>query len=106
MDLHLAEDASAIGGGMRVTTSSSEKRDHVWDYARIPMADGEASGKVNEYITNVQIAELNARNAADAVIRWKKLWGYYADQRHEHFSSYSLGTNGLVNADFATGGGE
>jgi hypothetical protein len=99
MDLNLAEADSAIGGGMRVTTSSKEKSNHVWEYGRIPMAEGEEAGKVNEYVTNIQIAELNAMNAALAVIKWKKLLGYYADFRHEHFTAYSLGPNGLINQD-------
>jgi hypothetical protein len=99
MDLHRAEDDSPIGGGMRVTTSSKEKSSHVWEYGRIPIADGEAAGKVNEYVTNIQVAELNAMNAALAVIKWKKMLGYYADFRHEHFTAFSLESNAMVNQD-------
>ena len=36
---------------------------------------------------NIQIAELNARNASDAVIRWKKYRGIYADMTGEQSSA-------------------
>ena len=33
----------------------------------------------DEYATNIQIADLNALNALMAVIKWKKLSGFYQD---------------------------
>lgn len=50
--------------------------------------------QVNEYDTNIQIAELNALNAALAAIRWKKLWDFYADQEGEHRRGLWAGTYG------------
>jgi hypothetical protein len=38
-------------------------------------------------------------NAALAVIKWKKMLGYYADFRHEHFTAFSLESNAMVNQD-------
>lgn len=40
-------------------------------------------GDINDgiYSTNVQIAEINALNACQAVIEWKKYVGFYADDR-------------------------
>jgi hypothetical protein len=44
----------------------------------------------NEYSHNMQIADLNAPNAAVAVVRWKKVIGFYSDQEGEHFSTCAL----------------
>ncbi|HEY0862631.1 MAG TPA: ThiF family adenylyltransferase [Lacunisphaera sp.] len=58
------------------------------------------SGGADElYASNIQIAELNMLNAVMAVIRWKKHMGFYANDRHEHESSYSIGPNMLTNEE-------
>jgi hypothetical protein len=62
------------------------------------MSDG---GVKNEYDKNIQIAELNALHAALAVIKWKKIFGFYADQRGEHYSTYAIGRNDTNNEDAA-----
>ena len=59
---------------------------------------------VGEYERNVQIVELNALNAALAVIRWKKHRGFYLDLGQEGRSAYTIDGNHmsnkrLVNAD-------
>jgi hypothetical protein len=51
------------------------------------------------YRTNIQVVELNAFNAALAVIRWKQYVGFYADETNQHHSLYVLPTNTLLNAD-------
>jgi molybdopterin/thiamine biosynthesis adenylyltransferase len=86
---------AGLSGLLRVTTSTPVKREQA--RRRIPV--GEDDGKENEYKTNVQIAELNALNATLAVIRWKKLSGFYRDSSHEHNSSYAIAPNALVNED-------
>jgi len=48
---------------------------------------------------NIQIADLNMLNAAFAVIKWKKLLGFYKDLENEHFSTYTVDGNLLVNED-------
>jgi hypothetical protein len=83
-----------LGGIVRVTTSTRMKRDHV----RGRVSFGDAAGG-NEYDRNIQIADLNALNAALAVIKWKKLFGFYRDLKQEHHSQYSLDGNLLVNED-------
>lgn len=83
-----------LGGLLRTVAVTAEKSDHV--AARIPLSDG---GLVNEYDKNIQIAELNALHAALAVIKWKKLFGFYADNRHEHYSTYAVGRNDTNNED-------
>jgi hypothetical protein len=85
-----------LGGILRITTSVDGQRNHVHEKARIPF--GDASGN-NEYDTNIQIADLNALNAALAVIKWKKLFGFYADSEKELFSAYTIDCNMLTSED-------
>ena len=90
----------AVNGGLtglvRVSTSTQDKRSHIWDRPRINFAAGDEG---NDYRKNIQIAELNALNAALAVIRWKKAAGVYLDLEHEHFSTYSINGNHILNED-------
>ena len=84
----------ALGGIVRVTTSTSAKRDHLRD--RVSFGD---TARGNEYDRNIQIADLNALNAALAVIKWKKLFGFYRDLKSEHHSQYSIDGNLLLSED-------
>lgn len=52
---------------------------------------------VGEYERNVQIVELNALNAALAVIRWKKHREFYLDLGHEDRSTYTIDGNHMGN---------
>jgi len=88
---------NGLQGIVRVLASTPDKRDHV-DRLMSFGSDDEAE---NEYATNIQIAELNALNAALAVIRWKRLCGFYRDAGHEHFSSYQIVTGALANEEIA-----
>jgi hypothetical protein len=96
MGVYLADQS--LGGVLRVTTSTQNRRGHVWDKHRIPFSEGEGP---NEYDKNIQIADLNALNAALAVIRWKKLFGFYVDQENELYSTYMIGGNDVDNQDAA-----
>ena len=53
------------------------------------------------YETNIQVADLNSLNADFAVIKWKKLRGYYRDLDKELHSSYTTDGNALINNDRA-----
>ena len=53
----------------------------------------------NEYDRNIQVAELNALNAVMAIIKWKKLWGFYVDLEREHHSTYTIDGNEFTNED-------
>lgn len=86
----------SLSGIIRTTTSTPSMRTHVRDKKRISFVTAD---QINEYDTNIQIVELNALNAAMAVIRWKKLWGFYADQEGEHNSLYAIGGNDITNED-------
>jgi hypothetical protein len=86
----------ALGGILRATTSTPSKRDHVRDNHRISFAP--ALGP-NDYSRNIQVADLNALNAVLAVIKWKKLCGFYHDLMQEHHTTYVLETSKLGRED-------
>jgi tRNA A37 threonylcarbamoyladenosine dehydratase len=88
----------ALLGVLRVTTSTAVKRDHVREKNRIHLSDREND---DDYARNIQIAELNALNAALAVIRWKKLLEFYHDPEREHHCTYTIDGNCLINEDQA-----
>lgn len=81
-------------GQLRVTVGSPKKYDH------IPNRIGSASLEDDEYATNIQIADLNALNALMAVIKWKKLSGFYQDLKQEFNITYTINTSQLINQDF------
>jgi hypothetical protein len=81
----------SLTGSVRVTTATPEMHDHL--AKRISLGE---TGK-GAYDQNIQIAELNALNAAMAVQRWKKLFGIYHDLEHEHHSVYEINVNRIVN---------
>lgn len=90
--------ANSIGGISRVTTSTPARRDKAATNQRIAFSDGDGN---NEYDKNIQIADLNALNAALAVIKWKKLFGFYLDLDFEHHTTYTVDGNLLLNEDKA-----
>jgi hypothetical protein len=87
-----------LAGVLRITTSTPSQRSHVAEKNRIPFTDGDG----DDYGSNIQIADLNALNAALAVVKWKKLFGFYRDLEEEHFSAYTTDGNHLTNEDQAT----
>lgn len=89
----------ALLGQIRTTTSTNEKRDHVHANKRIKFTENPD----NDYSKVPQIAELNALNAALAVIKWKKLVGFYHDSGHEYHSVYQLQANRILNFDNEVG---
>jgi S1-C subfamily serine protease len=89
-----------LHGILRVTTSTPQARGHVHEKERIPFADGDGD---DEYASNIQVADLNALNAMLAIVKWKKLCGFYGDFEQEHFSAFALNGNSLVNEDSACG---
>lgn len=86
----------ALAGVVRVSTSTAAQRSHIHTKFRIPFSDGDEN---NEYATNIQVADLNALNAALAVIKWKKLFGFYMDLEQEHHCVYTIDGNALTNED-------
>jgi hypothetical protein len=88
-----------LGGILRITTSTPQKRSHVHD-GRISFAEP----RPELYESNIQIADLNMLNAALAVHKWKKIRGFYDDAEHEHHSTFTTDGNQLSNSDFHTPG--
>jgi len=78
-------------GTIRVTSATKSKHDHL--ERRVPISDD----KDDEYNSNIQIAELNALNASLAVIKWKKMCGFYNDLENEYHSTYSINVSQLLN---------
>ena len=93
MGVQLDED-NTLGGIVRVTSSTTAKRDHF--RGRVSFDDTPSD---DDYNRNIQIADLNAFNAALAVIKWKKHFGFYRDLKAEHHSQFSIDTNLLLNED-------
>lgn len=81
----------ALRGTVRVTASTPMKRDHL--RRRVSFAPPRAD---NDYERNIQVADLNALNAVLAVIKWKKLCGFFHDFVHEHDSTYTVNSHLLT----------
>lgn len=77
-----------------MTASTPQKRDHVPQ--RISFVGG---GVEDIYASNIQVADLNALNAVLAVVKWKKIRGFYRDLEHEHHCTYTTDGNMLINGD-------
>ena len=83
----------SIGGLVRVTTSTPDFSQHL--KSRVPYTSDEE----NQYSSNIQISEMNALNAVLAVIKWKKVCGFYADIQHEHHTVYGISSNIITNEE-------
>lgn len=94
MGLQIEE--GSIGGILRVTTSSKQRSQKSNGYNRLSFSSGDDDAV---YAKNIQIADLNALNAALAVMKWKKLYGFYRDLDNEHNSVFTIDGNSLINED-------
>ncbi len=90
--LGIEREGDELMGIVRTTLSTPEKREHVYN-GLVSFSDG----KDDDYKTNIQIADLNDLNAVLAVIKWKKHYGFFNDQRLEHDSNYSVNVNTIFN---------
>ena len=86
----------SLTGQLRATTGTSETGDAVLTV--IPLTDNDDD---DIYSQNIQIADLNALNAVLAVIKWKKLKGFYLDLEGEHESIYQINGKKLINESLA-----
>lgn len=90
----IEEVDGCLRGMLQTTLSTPDAREHF--SRRVSLEDPKLG---DDYDQNIQIAELNAMNAAMAVIRWKRLIGFYADDEGEHTSYYVVETNQLLGED-------
>jgi hypothetical protein len=88
----LSAGEAGISGIVRTTTSIPERRDIL--RRRVSLGPPDSA---NEYDANIQVADLNALNAALAVIRWKKFYGFYVDYEGELDCTYTVDTNMVLN---------
>lgn len=84
----------SLNGTIRTTTSFELNREHVYEN-KISFTDN----LDDDYSSNIQIAELNALNAIFAIVKWKKLLGFYIDQENEYNSLFTISTNQLLSDD-------
>lgn len=96
MDVQMTDNAHQLWGTCRVTTSTPAKRGHI--ASRVSTSDRKGD---DLYAGNIQIADLNALNAVLAVIRWKRLCGYYLDDSGDHDCTFTTSLNKLANAEIA-----
>lgn len=78
-----------------VRTTLSVGSDSAREAARERIAFGAGDGN-DIYDRNIQVAELNALNAAHAVIAWKKYVGFYNDLATKPFTTYAVDTGTLI----------
>jgi hypothetical protein len=94
LGMGLTLEELSLGGILRATLSIPARRDVVRRLVSFAPRSADAI-----YDSNIQVADLNSLNADLAVIRWKKLRGYYRDLENELHSSYTTDGNQLVNRD-------
>lgn len=82
---------SGLAGTLRVTASAPETRSV---RGTIPM---DAAHAADPYDTNIQVAELNALNAALAVLRWKKRLGFYANLDAADLTTFDIDGTHVIN---------
>lgn len=97
LGMGVIERDGAITGQIRTTLVANGRNQHI--ATRIPCHD---EGPEDEYASNIQVAELNAINAAFAVLRWKRLRGFYLDTEGEHNSIYVIDCNTTINDELSS----
>ena len=93
MGVKRTRESRLLVGTVRVTTCLQDQNNHAKD--SIDLSGAKGGG--DEYERNAQMAELNALNAALAVIKWKKLRGIYSDFGRELHCLYAIDGNRLIN---------
>ncbi|MEX0317103.1 MAG: ThiF family adenylyltransferase [Ruegeria sp.] len=79
-------------GSVRITTSHAGNR--ASSLQRIPLG---GLGDANLYDRNIQVLELNALGAMLAILKWKKLRGFYCDLEGETSTIFNVDGNHLLN---------
>jgi len=87
------DEKGQLRGMCRFTVATPEHHTHLEEVVSFGAVDE------NDIYRNIQVADLNMKNAAMAVTKWKKLRGFYADDCREHHSLYTIATHGLTKED-------
>jgi ThiF family len=93
MDMELNK-ANSLMGMCRYTVGLPDFNAHV---AQVVSFD---DGPENNIYRNIQVADMNMQIASMAVMKWKKLLGFYADSKQEHHGLYNIETGSLIKEDF------
>jgi hypothetical protein len=93
MDMELNQSNSLMGM-CRYTVGVPDFHAHVEEVVSF------GDGPENEIYRNIQVSDMNMLNAAMAVMKWKKMRGFYADRKREHNGLYNVETGSLVKEDF------
>lgn len=91
MDLQMIFEANQLIGTCRTTLVTQGKADHFDDYAPQGTDTDE-----DLYRSNIQVADMNALNAALAVVKWKQFCEFYRDQFEVHHSTFSIDSHSLT----------
>ena len=84
---------SSLRGMCRFTMGVPDFHGHIHEVVSFVEA------QPDDVYQNIQVADLNMLNASMAVIKWKKLCGFHADDTREHHSLYTVPTHGLTKED-------
>jgi hypothetical protein len=87
---------NSLRGMVRITAAAAEHYDH------LPLRLSYVDQGENEYNLNIQTVDLNMLNAVLAVLKWKKMLGYYVDEKDEYNSTYTVSRNQLVSGNLGT----
>jgi uncharacterized protein DUF6791/ThiF family protein len=82
----------SLNGILRTTLSTPD--DRATAHLFMPLRNADVD---NDYVHNIQVADLNMLNAALAVVRWKRSLGFYVDYVREQHSSYTIDGARLIN---------
>lgn len=91
MSVEMVPETLKLVATCRFTTSTPAQHDHIDRY--VPMMADDADAL---YRRNIQVADLNALNAALAVIKWKQLFGFYQDDFESHHGTLSISSHSLT----------
>lgn len=83
--LGIREHDNKLDGIIRTTSFDENRKEHIDKTISFGHSINE------DYVSNIQIAELNALNAVMAVLKWKKHFGVYNDELNELHSIYQIG---------------
>lgn len=100
MELMMIPEENSLLGTCRATLSTPDKSDH-FD-RRAPQG---ADNNDDLYQSNIQVADMNALNAALAVMKWKQYCGFYQDLVKVHHTTYSINAHSLTRDEMAMVGG-
>lgn len=98
MDLQLIPEENLLFGTCRTTLATPDRYEHFDDYA--PQG---ADTDADLYRSNIQVADMNALNAALAVVKWKQHCRFYRDHFEAHHTTFSVDSHSLTRDVVNTG---